>query len=441
MKKLVLAFIFLFPCFLFAQDDLLKMVDDVYQSDKKKDKSYNKVTATFKDPAIINMQTPQTTGDGALNFNISHRFGSMGKASQGGVHTFYGWDAISDVRISFDYGITQKLQIGVGRNNRDEAINGSLKWRFLEQTLDNKIPLSICAYSIASFTPKLKSALYAGADTAWIANEIEKKQVFNDRFSYTSQIIFARKFSKWLSIAITPSYTHRNYVLANINPYNGAEDENDIFSIGAGMRLKLTRSFSILADYFYLNSKYRIKNPSNPYYAPLAIGIELETGGHVFHLDFTNATGITENYFIPNSPDSWMKGGFKLGFNISRAFPLGRNKEGKEKWGANTDNHSETEHSIIVDETKFPVTKNPSDNSIQIQEKKPESESTAGKEIYKVTAENFVNMRSGAGLNFDLIMKINKGSFVEVIEKTNSGWWKIKYMGEIGFVSSKLLSK
>jgi len=335
MKKVLMIFILavsLSPRFLYAQDDLLKMLDEEEKKDPNKDKSLNKVTAMFKDPKLINLQTPQTTGAGALNFNISHRFGNIGKESNGGIHTLYGFDAISDVRVSFDYGITKNLQVGIARNKRDEAIDGSLKFRFLDQTLDNKVPLSICAFTSFSFTPKSRSALYAGADTTWIENAIASKMVFRDRFTYTSQLIFARKFASWLSVVIAPTYTHRNYVLALVNSANGAEDENDILSVGAGMRLKITRSFSILTDYFYVSSKYRTKNLDNPYYAPLAIGFELETGGHVFHIDFTNATAITSNYFIPNSPDSWGKGGYKWGFNISRAFPLGHKKAKKEGW-------------------------------------------------------------------------------------------------------------
>lgn len=312
---------FLIPLYLIpstspAQDDLLKMLDTV----GTKDASLNKVTATFKTTKVISMQTPQTVGKGELDFRITHRFGNIGKESDGGIHTLYGWDAISDVRFSFDYGITDKFQVGVARSKRNENLDGSLKWRFLEQTLDNKVPLTICAYAIASLTPMSESALYAGADSTWV----EENKKFAHKMVYTSQLVFARKFAPWLSIAITPSYTHRNYVLYAVNPENQALDENNIFSVGAGVRLKVSRSVSILADYYYVNSKYRQNNPANPYYSPLALGVEIETGGHVFHMNLTNAAGIIENYYIPNSPDSWGKGGYKFGFNISRVFQIGK---------------------------------------------------------------------------------------------------------------------
>ena len=314
MKRIFIAFICIFiSLFLSAQDDLLKMLDTVAS-----DGGDNKVTAMFKTTKVISMQTPQTVGHGELDFRITHRFGSMGVGSNGGVHTLYGFDAAEDIRFSFDYGITEKFQIGVGRSKKMENLDGSLKYRLMEQTLDNKVPLSICVYSIASLTPVRESQLYSGADSTWIADNNK----FEHRMAYTTQILFARKFSNWLSIEVAPGYTHRNYVLESVNTENAAVDENDILSVGAGLRLKVSRSVSILADYFYVLSDYRKNNPLQPYYSPLAVGVEIETGGHVFHLTLANSPGIIENHFIPNSPDSWADGGYKFGFNISRVFTI-----------------------------------------------------------------------------------------------------------------------
>lgn len=314
MKFIFTVAISLASFLLCAQDDLLKMLDTVDTGESQHDK----VTATFKTTKIISMQTPQTVGKGELDFRITHRFGNIGKESNGGIHTLYGWDAVDDVRFSFDYGITKKLQIGVARNKKIENLDGSLKWRFLEQTLDNKVPLTICAYTIASLTPMLKAQLYSGADSAWVSDSAK----FAHRMVYTTQLVFARKFTHWLSLAISPTYTHRNYVLANVNSSNGATDENGLFSVGAGIRLKVSRSVSLLADYFYVLSDYRKNNPAMPHYNPLALGVEIETGGHVFHMNLTNASGIIENYLIPNTTDTWSKGGYKFGFNISRVFQI-----------------------------------------------------------------------------------------------------------------------
>ena len=184
----------------------------------------------------------------------------------------------------------------------------------------------MCVYSMASLTPMKESKLYAGADSSWI----DSNKTFAHRMVYTSQLVLARKFAPWFSAVITPGYTHRNYVLESVNSNNDAQDENDIFSVGVGMRLKISRSVSLLADYFYILSDYRKDNPADPHYSPLAIGIEIETGGHVFHINFTNASGIIENYFIPHTTDSWSKGGYKFGFNISRVFQIvDKNKKHK----------------------------------------------------------------------------------------------------------------
>jgi hypothetical protein len=301
----------------FSQDDLLKMMDN-----SPADKEFNKVTATFKTLKVNNMQTTQTVGAGELDFRITHRFGNIGKASGGGIHTLYGWDAISDVRFSFDYGISRTFQVGVARNKRSENLDGSIKWRFLEQTLDNKIPFSVCLYSIASLTPMTKSAFYSGAEASWIASNAK----FSHRMAYTSQVVIASKLANWLSIVAAPTYTHLNYVLADYNSETGATKENDIFSAAAGVRLKLTRSVSILADYYYVLSPFRKNNPKTQYYNPLSLGIEIETGGHVFHMNLTNAAGIIENNFIPNTTDTWTKGGYKFGFNISRVFQVCKKK-------------------------------------------------------------------------------------------------------------------
>jgi len=117
--------------------------------------------------------------------------------------------------------------------------------------------------------------------------------------------------------------------LGSINPDNDAAETNDLMSMGAGFRFMLTKRFGIIGDYYYTFSDYRKNNSANPFYNPLALGIEIETGGHVFHINFTNAAGIIENNYIPNTTDSWLKGGYKFGFNISRVFNLGGKKKHK----------------------------------------------------------------------------------------------------------------
>lgn len=301
----------------FAQDDLLNLLDSTGAK-----KTHEKVIATFKTSKVINAQSTETVKKGTMDFRVTHRFGNIGTASGGGGHTLYGLDNSTDIRISFDFGITDNLTLGVGRSKEKELIDGLVKYRFLTQTTDNHIPISAAFYGDMSYNPQTADQFYFGG-----VRGADFHQNDLHRFSYIGQLLIARKFGSRLSIELIPSFQHRNFVFGYINPENEKEETNDLISIGGGFRLKVTKRISIIADYFYTLSEFRVNNTATPFYNPLAVGIEIETGGHVFHLNFTNASGIIENNFIPNTTDSWLKGGYKFGFNISRVFNLTNGKK------------------------------------------------------------------------------------------------------------------
>jgi hypothetical protein len=152
---------------------------------------------------------------------------------------------------------------------------------------------------------------YAGVDAGVPHN-------FAHRMVYTSQLLIARKWNWRLSTELIGSYNHRNFVKAY--SFNGNLETNDIVSVGGALRFKLTKRFGIVMDYFHSFSAYR--NGNDGYADPFGIGCEIETGGHVFTINFTNASAIIENDFIPNTTDRWSKGGYKFGFNISRVFTI-----------------------------------------------------------------------------------------------------------------------
>ena len=294
MKQLYLV-IFLMTSFVmtsFAQDDMMKQLEE--QTKAKKEP----VIATFKSTKIINIQTNETNKKRNLDFRVSHLFGNVGKESGGGPHDLYGLDNSNDIRIAFTYGITDKLQIGVSRCKRDENFEGDIKYKLLEQTTDNKVPMAITLFG--------QSTLSAKENTEGLYDE------FVHRFTHCAQLIIARKFSPNFSFEIVPSYVHRNIV--------EEFDENDLYSVGAGFRYKFTKSAAIIADYVYTLN--RPEATKDNHYDPLGIGFEIETGGHVFTVMFTNASGILENDYVPNTVDTWSKGGFKFAFNISRIFKL-----------------------------------------------------------------------------------------------------------------------
>lgn len=282
-----------------SQEDLLELMGENEASNEK-------VFATFKALKVINAQTNETVKKRVLDFRITHRFGNIGSQSGGG-HTLWGFDNASNIRFSFDYGISDRLQIGIGRSKTMEHLDGSIKYKLLEQST-NSMPISVTLFSITAFTPE--------------RNIDDRYKKFEHRLSYVHQIIIARKFTDRLSLALLPTYSHRNLVDNFVNPANNAFETNDIYSIGVAGRIKLTHRTILVADYFYNFSDYRINNPNRAYYNPLSIGIEIETGGHVFHLNLSNSAGIIENDFIPNTRDSWRNGGYKFGFNISRVFNI-----------------------------------------------------------------------------------------------------------------------
>ena len=283
-------------CMIYAQDDLMKML-----SDSMPQKS-QPVIATFKGTRIISAHSNETVKQHNLDFRIGHRFGNIGAQSGGGVHSLYGFYNSSDILISLEYGITNRLMAAISTSKRSEAVQAFGKYKALIQTTDNKIPVSVTLFANAVITPEK------------VSDDRYKNQTH--RLSYCYQLIIARKFSDKLSLEILPTMLHRNFVLYK-------DDENDLYSIGGAGRWKFSRSSAVIVEYFYTFSKFRTNNKATPYYAPLGIGYEVETGGHVFSILLTNASGILENDFIANTNDTWLKGGIKLSFNISRTFVIG----------------------------------------------------------------------------------------------------------------------
>jgi hypothetical protein len=300
MNKKLLPFFFLLfvSSALFAQDSLWAEL----QSQKGDNE---KVIATFKSTKIISAQSNETMRKHNLDFRVAHLFGNMGNNSGGGVHTLYGLDQSNDIRIAFDYGITDRFMVSLGRNKRQENLSGAVKVRALEQTTDGRVPVAITVYANTAYTTK--TDVNEGDSVTTISG--------SRRMSYCAQAIFARKFSSKFSFEVIGSLIHRNLVDLRINP----QDENDLFSAGVGGRFKFTKSMAIIADYFY---NFRKESTGIKMYNPLSAGLEIETGGHVFSIMFTNAVGLLENDFIPNTSDSWGSGGYKFSFNISRVFKL-----------------------------------------------------------------------------------------------------------------------
>jgi hypothetical protein len=272
------------------------------------------VIATFKSTRIINGQSNETLSKGDLDFRVAHRFGDLG-GSGGGSSTFFGLDNSTDIRIAFEYGITDRLTAGVSRTkgsgNFSQMYEVLGKFKVMQQTMDNRIPVGVTVFG---------NAVVTGMKSSPEKSDVNYFDKFSSRLSYTAQAIISRKFGDFMSLALLPTYVHRNRV--------GYKDMNNMFAMGVGGRLRFSKRMALVVDYFVPfrdeESKDYYKSRGIEFYNSLGVGVEIETGGHVFHMNFTNSTAVLENQFIPETVTTWTQGQFRWGFNISRRFSLGK---------------------------------------------------------------------------------------------------------------------
>jgi Membrane bound beta barrel domain (DUF5777) len=301
---LILTFVGIGTLSVHAQDDLMKMLEEESKKEKKKDYA----TATFKTSRLINGHSIENAAAGVLDFKISHRFGMVNK----GGYELFGLDQAT-MRMGLDYGISDRLMIGVGRSTFQKQYDALGKFKILRQSKGGRwsSPISISAVS----TVMLKTLKW---------EDPTRKNYYTSRLSFAHQLIIARKFSEGLSLQLMPSYVHYNLA-------QGATDPNDIFAMGVGGRIKLSKRLSFNAEYYHVlplsfveGEGYMIPGTKNS----LAVGFDIETGGHVFQLHFTNSTGMTEKTFITETTGDFFKGDIHFGFNVSRVFTI---KEKRKK--------------------------------------------------------------------------------------------------------------
>ncbi|HNF43499.1 MAG TPA: DUF5777 family beta-barrel protein [Ferruginibacter sp.] len=276
--------------------DLLSMLEKEVAGDAKNQTNY--ATATFKATRLINGHTVENVAAGVLDVKISHRFG---KLNSGGYELF-GLDNAS-MRMGLDYGITRYLMVGIGRSTFEKTYDAFFKLKLFRQSNGRrKMPFTI------SYVPTiaLKTLKYEDPD---------RKNYYTSRLYFSHQLLIGRKFSEGTSLQLMPTYIHRNLV-------KYAAESNDLFAIGIGGRQKITKRVSINAEYYYQLPGYRLNGSSNS----LSLGFDIETGGHVFQLHFTNSRGMNERTFISETTGLWEKGDIYFGFNISRVFTLSRKK-------------------------------------------------------------------------------------------------------------------
>jgi len=295
MKKLLLfLFILSINANLFSQN-----IDEILEQETPENTDI--VLGTFNGTRILNGHSIETRKKGILEFLIHHRFGTINS----GADELFGLDQ-SNIRLGFEYALSDNFTIAIGRSSFEKTFDGHLKYRLLKQRDgDRSTPVSLTVFGSAT-QKTIKDY------------EPENKPSFKDRLTYTSQLLIARKFSPNFSLQITPTYIHFNKVPTTSDP-------NDIYALGFGTRIKISKRISVNGEYYYSATPFESIDAHNA----IAFGIDIETGGHIFQLIFSNSRSMIEKGFIVETTGDFLKGDMHFGFNISRAFQIHKTKDKK----------------------------------------------------------------------------------------------------------------
>lgn len=269
-----------------AQHDLLNELNNETKNTKQFD------LPAFKAMQIGNLQSTKIADKGDLYLIVSHRFGTF----KNGIDDFLGLDQ-ANTKIQLAYSFWEGIQLSFSRDSFEKTYSGTAKVRLTKQS--NQFPLNIVGYASADINSEIKKANYPSLK-------------FGDRMTYTTQLLVSRRISKKLSLEITPSFVRQN--LQDLN-FTGARTHNQIL-IGLGGRMKVSKRMSINLEYAYNFSKHE----NSKYNNPLTLGIDIETGGHVFQLLFSNARGSNDGAFLTKAQGDWSTGDISFGFNVVRVF-------------------------------------------------------------------------------------------------------------------------
>jgi hypothetical protein len=293
MKRWILALGICIPILSFGQDDLMSMAENI-----SKDRT---PVSTFKGIRIINGHSVETVGKNNLDFIIQHRFGPVNL----GIKEFFGLDA-GVIRLGLEYGINDRLMVGIGRGSYQKTVDMFTKYRVLRQTAESGgVPLSLSVFSSYAIRTQQPASGNLSA---------------TDRSSYSGSLLIARKFNDRFSVQLSPCFIYRT-----LPDY--ANDKKMVTAFGLGGRFKLTKRTSFNMEWFYV-----LPHQLDPSYTNnFSVGFDIETGGHVFQLDFTNSYGMSERQFITETIGTWGNQDIHFGFNISRTFNMNKKTTSYEK--------------------------------------------------------------------------------------------------------------
>lgn len=233
---------------------------------------------------------------GNLNFTIMHVFGRVDE----GVQSLWGVDGPANIRFGLDYGISDRLSIGVGRSQFDKLYDFRFKANLLRQSKDRKMPIEL--------------ALKGDMGIMTESNGFE----FSDRLNYLGAVMLARRMSDKISLQVSPMISHFNTVSTE---HNGETDmhveEKTHFAVALGGRILVNDRVALLVEYIPVFGD-RTTATENAF----AVALNIETGGHVFVIYLKTSDYLTEQHVIARNSEEFFRGDFRLGFIINRVFSL-----------------------------------------------------------------------------------------------------------------------
>ena len=283
MKKSLTTLFLLFTVLLFSQEDLLSEIDTATEKPLY-------ASAVFKGLKVINFESTKLVAKGGFNFSVSHRFGTV----KNGFQNLFGLDE-AVTHLNFVYGLSEHINISASRSSNQKIYEVATKFRLVNQQA-GKMPFTVVGYT---------SVL---ANTALDSDNLPKLE-FKHRLSYVAQLLVSRKMNKNLSLILSPTFFHDNYLTDDFQ-------DNSQYGVGFGGRYKLGKRWSLNTEYgVHLN-----RSENSLYKNPFSVGVDLETGGHVFQLLFTNSQSMNTNGVFGTSTGDWGESDVYFGFNLARSF-------------------------------------------------------------------------------------------------------------------------
>ncbi|REC62769.1 hypothetical protein DRF65_08070 [Chryseobacterium pennae] len=280
MTKALLFLSVLSSVFAFAQEDLLKDIDTLKTNTDTSQPA-------FKALQIVTGQSTKLVAKKEWYMVVAHRFGNISD----GFKNFFGLDNAS-TKLGAIYGVTDDISLSLSRETNMKTFEGGVKYRLLRQ--NESFPVDIVGYNVMGVNTNLDKDNYPHLR-------------FSDRMSYLTQALISRRFSDKFSLQLTPSYVHKNL-------YEPTNEDKNQFLAGLGGRYKISKRISVNAEYFVNFDNHSF------YKNPLSLGVDIETGGHVFQLLFTNSQINSDIGYLTNASGNWGKGNIFFGFNLYRVF-------------------------------------------------------------------------------------------------------------------------